>query len=104
MASFHVFISGHDTCFRELHVRSRVVFLYPLLSWSSGIAAFSESSFISSALDGSLQTFSLDPLVASGHVTPGPVAMATHDKGSKGMHVQGVAVSEMGVYAAVSVK
>ena len=73
------------------------------LSLSPGIASFSESSFISSALDGSLQTFTLNFAVTSGHVTPKPVVMDMPGKG-KGVRAQGVAVSELGVFAAVSVR
>ena len=69
----------------------------------AGLASFSTSSFISSSLDGSVQTFNLDTAASGGHVTPIPVTMATQGDG-RGLRAQGVAVSEMGIFAAVSVK
>ena len=70
---------------------------------NAGLASFSTSSFISSSLDGSVQTFNLDTAASGGHVTPNPVTMATQGDG-RGLRAQGVAVSEMGIFAAVSVK
>ena len=69
----------------------------------TGLASFSTSSFISSSLDGSVQTFNLDTVASDGHVTPNPVTMATQGDG-RGLRAQGVAVSETGIFAAVSVK
>lgn len=67
-----------------------------------GIAAFSDS-FISSALDGTVQMFSLNANTEDDHVTPNPITVEI--KGSKkGITAQGVAVSEMGLFAAVSIK
>ena len=70
---------------------------------NAGLASFSTSSFISSSLDGSVQTFNLDTAASDCHVTPNPVTMATQGDG-RGLRAQGVAVSETGIFAAVSVK
>ena len=48
-----------------------------------------------------MQTFSLDTAASDGHVTPNPVTMATQGDG-RGLRAQGVAVSETGIFAAVS--
>ncbi len=73
-----------------------------------GIASLSKSTFITSALDGTVQTFSLEPeAVSRGQVTPCPVAMETGGGGGGGakeVRAQGVAVSEMGVFAAVAIR
>ena len=58
---------------------------------------------MSSALDGSVQTFCLDASnIHDGHVTPSGVVMET--QGEKKVTAQGVAVSEMGLFIAVSIK
>ena len=48
---------------------------------NAGLASFSTSSFISSSLDGSVQTFNLDTAASDGHVTPNPVTIATQGDG-----------------------
>ena len=83
------------------------------LFFFEGIAALPDSSFISSALDGTVQTCCM--VSSAGQVTPTPVAMETGSPGgggggggrgggAKDIRAQGVAVSEMGVFAAVSVR
>ena len=49
-----------------------------------------------------MQTFSLDSVESEGHVTPSPVTVAAQGDG-RGLRAQGVAVSEMGIFAAVAV-
>ena len=50
-----------------------------------------------------MQTFCLESAASTGHVTPSPVTMATQSDGH-GVRAQGVAVSEMGIFAAIAVK
>ena len=75
----------------------------------AGISSLCDSSFISSALDGTVQTFAL-PAADSGSraVAPSPVAMETGStgggKGGKEVRAQGVAASEMGIFAAVAIR
>ena len=75
----------------------------PNQCFSAGVAAYSLSSFVSSALDGSVQTFSLDSSsICDGRVTPSAIVMET--QAEKKVTSQGVAVSETGLFIAVSIK
>ena len=96
----HIKISGHHK--RTISREREGVGIHHFSYNYAGLASFSTSSFISS-LDGSVQTFNLDTAASDGHVTPNPVTMATQGDG-RGLRAQGVAVSEMGIFAAVSVK
>ena len=67
-----------------------------------GVAACSSTSFVTSSLDGSLQTFSLDSSsIRDNHVSPSPVAVEIPEGV---VASQGVASSETGLLIAVAMK
>ena len=72
-----------------------------------GLAALPDGTFISSALDGTLQTFTLPHILSrkgshDSHVTPEPVETCV--SAGVAVSIQGVATSHHGLLASFSVK